>query len=53
MHSVPDRSTHLPEDDLPGWVFATEECDKCEGIIDEGHDYAEYDMQTCNCEEEE
>ncbi len=51
----PDRSTWHPEDDLPSWVFETSECDKCEGIIDshEGHNYAEYDMQMCKCEEEE
>ena len=53
MRSVPDRSTWHPEDDLPGWVFYTEECNKCEGIIDEGHDYGEYDMEICKCEEEE
>jgi hypothetical protein len=51
----PDRSTYHPEDSLPGWVFETSNCDRCDGIIDsdEGHDYAEYDMEMCCCGEEE
>jgi hypothetical protein len=53
MRSVPDRSTWHPEDDLPDWVFRTEECDKCGDIIDEGHRYSEYEIAVCSCGEEE
>ena len=55
MRPVPDRSTYHPEDSLPSWVFETSNCDRCDGIVDsdEGHDYAEYDMEMCCCGEEE
>jgi len=49
MRQVPDRSNHLPEDDLPSWVLYTEDCPDCSGTIDEGHNYSEYDMEVCSC----
>ncbi len=51
MYSVPDRSNHHPEDDLPAWVFDYDQCDHCEGAIDEGRDYADYDISVCDCAE--
>jgi hypothetical protein len=52
MRQVPDRSNHLPEDDLPSWVLYTEDCPDCSGTIDEGHNYSEYDMEVCSCHTE-
>jgi len=51
VRQVPDRSSALPEDSLPDWVFRTEECEKCNGTIDEGKDYSEYGIEVCQCEE--
>ena len=52
MRPVPDRSNHLPEDDLPSWVFDMQDCLKCGKVIDEGQDYDEFNIDVCNCEEE-
>ena len=49
-------STYHPEDDLPSWVFYTEECEHCGKVINEGHNYSEYDISVCDeeeCEEEQ
>jgi len=51
MHPVPDRSSHLPEDSLPSWVFDYSQCDNCEGADDDAHNYAEYGIEKCECVE--
>ena len=52
MYPVPDRSTHLPEDDLPAWVFDYDTCDNCEGWVDgDSERAAEYDISVCDCTE--
>ena len=52
MYPVPDRSNHLPEDDLPSWVFDYDSCPNCEGMIDgDSEDCAEYDISVCDCTE--
>ena len=52
MYSVPDRSNHLPEDDLPAWVFNYDECPNCEGMIDgDSERCSEYDISVCDCTE--
>ena len=51
-----ERSNALPEDSLPSWVFYMEECPKCDCIINEGHNYDEYNIDVCDpdeCGEEE
>jgi len=53
MKAVPDRSNHLPEDNLPGWAFHTQDCEDCGLVIDERYDYERYCIEVCVCSEEE
>ena len=49
MGDIYDSTWH-PEDELPSWVFDYDVCDTCEGAADSKHDYQEYGIEICNCE---
>tara|TARA_R110001583_G_scaffold5919_16_gene31152 strand:+ start:2328 stop:2684 length:357 start_codon:yes stop_codon:yes gene_type:complete len=50
MGDIYDSTWH-PEDDLPSWVFDYDVCDNCEGAVDSKHDYQEYGIKICTCED--
>ena len=50
MGDIYDSTWH-PEDELPSWVFDYDVCDTCEGAVDRKHEYHEYGIELCNCED--